>query len=377
MRPGASPSIAPRLRHAVQALAWPATPPIYSGSKLLLPLPTGATDDPAAATEDGGQDGEVAAATRRCLEAVCKALAEAEGELNALDAKVTIWHQLFGGWGAGPQRADQLHSRCGGMWRVRRRLQGDVLDWSSCKLKTHPPHPCHSALGGGRRLRQHAGQGGGRRAAAAGCAAARRPRGGGGGAGTAGWPQPGWYQRRGGAWGPREAGSWHGMAWEPPARRPPAAYAVLWGFRFLLPLAASPVWPPPLLAPSTCPAVCPQYKILLTGTGASLAEQRRQTDGAAPTLADLAAALSDGAAAVGKYGGAQLGSRTMLDAVVPAAKVGWGGTCSAVVGAGMASSSGTMHARCVCVPACRVPAASPTPPVPGRSGAGPSVSCVE
>ncbi|PSC68530.1 3,4-dihydroxy-2-butanone kinase [Micractinium conductrix] len=183
-----------------QALAWPATPPIYSGSKLLLPLPTGATDDPAAATEDGGQDGEVAAATRRCLEAVCKALAEAEGELNALDAKVG---------------------------------DGD----------------CGSTLAKG--------------------AAA--------------------VQQQLGAL---------------PLADPAAAAVVL------ARLAGHSLG-------GTSGAV---YKILLTGTGASLAEQRRQTDGAAPTLADLAAALSDGAAAVGKYGGAQLGSRTMLDAVVPAAK---------------------------------------------------------
>ncbi|EFN51059.1 hypothetical protein CHLNCDRAFT_28367 [Chlorella variabilis] len=63
------------------------------------------------------------------------------------------------------------------------------------------------------------------------------------------------------------------------------------------------------------------YKILLTAIGASL----RQHHAEQPTLAVVATAVLDGARAVSKYGGAQLGSRTMLDAIIPAAQVQRGG----------------------------------------------------
>jgi hypothetical protein len=72
----------------VQAPAWPATPPVYSGSKAPLPLPTGATDEPSEGAAQGGAHSPTAAAAKRCLLAVCAALEEAEGELNALDGKV-------------------------------------------------------------------------------------------------------------------------------------------------------------------------------------------------------------------------------------------------------------------------------------------------
>ena len=61
-----------------------------------------------------------------------------------------------------------------------------------------------------------------------------------------------------------------------------------------------------------------QYKILLNAIGASL---KRHLQGQQLTLASAAAALVDGAAAVSKYGGAQQGSRTMLDALIPASQV--------------------------------------------------------
>lgn len=59
------------------------------------------------------------------------------------------------------------------------------------------------------------------------------------------------------------------------------------------------------------------YKLLLTGAAASLRRQGQQ----ALTLSAVAEALWDGVAAVSKYGGAQRGDRTMLDALVPAAEV--------------------------------------------------------
>ena len=61
-----------------------------------------------------------------------------------------------------------------------------------------------------------------------------------------------------------------------------------------------------------------QYKILLTAVAASLRQQGQQQ----LSVAAAAAALREGAAAVSKYGGAQQGSRTMLDALIPAAEVG-------------------------------------------------------
>ncbi len=59
------------------------------------------------------------------------------------------------------------------------------------------------------------------------------------------------------------------------------------------------------------------YKILLTAAGASLRLGGQQ----GLTLTAAATALLAGVAAVSKYGGAQRGDRTMLDALGPAAEV--------------------------------------------------------
>jgi hypothetical protein len=75
-----------------------------------------------------------------------------------------------------------------------------------------------------------------------------------------------------------------------------------------------------------------QYKILMTAIAARLRQQQAQ----ALTLAALADALAAGAAAVSQYGGAHAGSRTMLDALLPAvqASARWASLrqdCSAVL----------------------------------------------
>jgi dihydroxyacetone kinase len=66
----------------------------------------------------------------------------------------------------------------------------------------------------------------------------------------------------------------------------------------------------------TAHSLPPQYKILLTAVAASLWQHKTHRF----TLAALASALLQGGEAVSKYGGAVLGSRTMLDALLPAAK---------------------------------------------------------
>ncbi|KAL4434444.1 hypothetical protein ABPG75_000885 [Micractinium tetrahymenae] len=58
------------------------------------------------------------------------------------------------------------------------------------------------------------------------------------------------------------------------------------------------------------------YKLCMTAAGASLRQQGQQ----GLTLPAAAAALLAGVAAISKYGGAQLGDRTMLDALGPAAE---------------------------------------------------------
>ncbi|MFI8520669.1 dihydroxyacetone kinase subunit DhaL [Streptomyces sp. NPDC085481] len=58
----------------------------------------------------------------------------------------------------------------------------------------------------------------------------------------------------------------------------------------------------------------PLYGTLLRGTGKALGEEERVSRAA------LAEALAAGVAAVGRLGGAQVGDKTMLDALVPAAE---------------------------------------------------------
>ena len=71
-----------------QAPAWPGTRALYSPSKQPLPLPTGATDDPAVAAASTGASTVQGRRLQQCMAAACQALLAAKAELDDLDAKV-------------------------------------------------------------------------------------------------------------------------------------------------------------------------------------------------------------------------------------------------------------------------------------------------